>query len=425
MSHATPSPAPRRTLRRVIRLAIPVVILVLAGILLWNYSRIQRLLAVNSLFEHEHIAYNFTHMDELFHYQVITPTPGKLRHTWQRAEPSARKGLPTSFDFEGESVAVQAFLEQTDTTALLVLHHGEIVHEIYPRPEEAGGAEARRISWSVAKSFLSAVFGVALERGLIESLDDPVTKYAPALRGSAYDGVPIRHVLQMSSGVRFNEDYLDFGSDINKMGRVLAIGGSMDAFAASIEGRERESGVSRHYVSIDTHVIGMVLRGATGMPVRDFLNEALWSKLGVEQEIYYVTDEEGVDFVLGGLNMRTRDYARFGQLYLQDGKWLGEQVIPRAWVRESTAASAPASKDDGMGYGYQWWVPKRANEEFFAIGIYGQYIYVNRVADMVVVKNSTHIRFRDDGAQGTIVEDRNIELFRAIARHYAGEEAAP
>ena len=115
-----------------------------------------------------------------------------------------------------------------------------------------------------------------------------------------------------------------------------------DAFAASIEGRERESGVSRHYVSIDTHVIGMVLRGATGMPVRDFLNEALWSKLGVEQEIYYVTDEEGVDFVLGGLNMRTRDYARFGQLYLQDGKWLGEQVIPRAWVRESTAASAPS-----------------------------------------------------------------------------------
>lgn len=411
--------------RRTLRFVIPFLLLVLIIGLAWNYSRIQRLLAANSLFEREHISYNFSHMNELFHYQVIPPATGEDVHRWEKAEPSKLRGLPDAFRFDGESIEVRAFLEETDTSGLLVLHEGKIVHEVYPRPDEAGGVNARRISWSMAKSFLSAIFGVAVERGLIESLDDPVTKYAPELQGSAYDGVPIRHVLQMSSGVKFNEDYLDFNSDINKMGRVLAIGGSMDAFAASLVERERESGVARHYVSIDTHVIGMVLRGATKKPVRDFFQEVLWSKLGADQEIYYLTDEEGVDFVLGGLNMRTRDYARFGQLFLQDGEWRGEQVIPQRWVRESTTASAPRSQDDGMDYGYQWWVPKRARDEFFAIGVYGQYIYVNRVAQVVVVKNSTHTRFRDDGAQGTMVEDKNIELFRAIAKHYAGEEAAP
>ena len=405
------------------RVALVVVIIAIVVIGL-NYERIKRLVAVNSLFEDDKIAYNFTHMDELFHSKTITPKPGQKRHTWE-VVPSDKK-LPETFTFEGESFAVDTFLEETRTTALLVIKEGKIVYESYPlEDQQGGGQDARRISWSMAKSFLSAVFGVAYKDGLIKSLDDAVTDYVPELKGTAYDGVPIRHVLNMASGVKFNEDYLDFNSDINKMGRVLAIGGSMDEFAASLKESERESGKQRHYVSIDTHVLGMVLRAATGKPARQYLNEKLWSKMGVEHEIYYVTDEEGIDFVLGGLNMRTRDYARFGQLFLQDGYWLGEPVIPKDWVRESTRDSAPASKDDGMGYAYQWWVPKRANDEFFAIGVYGQYIYINRVANMVVVKNSAHTGFRSDGHQGTVIEDKSIELFRSIVRSYAGEDKAP
>ncbi len=399
--------------------ALLLVVLVLGA---FNYARIERLLAVNTLFDAEHIAYNFTHMSELFHSTPVEPKPGKKTHAWKVDS----KPLPEHFEFDGKKKPLLGWLDETRTTALLVVHRGKIVHESYPHPE-GGGQDALRISWSVAKSFLSAIFGVAVAEGHIKSLDDAVSDYVPELKGSAYDGVPIRHVLNMSSGVYFNEDYLDYDSDINKMGRVLAIGGSMDEFAADLSKRERESGVQRHYVSIDTHIIGMVLRAATGKSAVEYLNEKLWSKLGVKHSIYYVTDEEGVAFVLGGLNMKTRDYARFGQLFLQDGKWLGEQVIPKDWVRESTSNNAPASANDGMGYGYQWWVPKRADEEFFAIGIYGQYIYINRKKSVVVVKNSVHREFRDDGASGTIVEDTSIEAFRAIAEHYgrAPDEPAP
>jgi CubicO group peptidase (beta-lactamase class C family) len=223
----------------------------------------------------------------------------------------------------------------------------------------------------------------------------------------------------MSSGVFFDEDYLSFNSDINKMGRVLAIGGSMDEFAAGLSRTERASGEVRNYVSIDTHVIGMVLRRATGKSVLEYLNENLWSKMGVKESIYYVTDEQGVAFVLGGLNMRTRDYARFGQLFLQDGQWLGQQVLPKEWVRASTANSAPASLTDEQGYGYQWWLPEQADEEFFAIGIYGQYIYVNRKLNVVIAKNSAHREFRDDGKEGFVIKNTTIEAFRAMAGHYA------
>lgn len=387
-----------------------------AGVFLsFNASRIKRLLAANSLFKEGKIDHNFTHMDELFHAQTMTPTAPKKLHTWV-SEPSP---LPTSFTFDGKSRDLQAFLKETSTTALLVVHDGKIVHENYPNPEKSGGQEARRISWSVAKSFLSAIFGLAVASGEIKSLEDPVSDYVPELKGSAYDGVPIRHVLNMSSGVFFDEDYLSFNSDINKMGRVLAIGGSMDEFAAGLSKTERASGEVRDYVSIDTHVIGMVLRRATGKSVLEYLNENLWSKMGVKESIYYVTDEQGVAFVLGGLNMRTRDYARFGQLFLQDGQWLGQQVLPREWVRASTANSAPASLTDDQGYGYQWWLPEQADEEFFAIGIYGQYIYVNRKLNVVIAKNSAHREFRDDGKEGFIIKNTTIEAFRAMAHHYA------
>src|SRR5699024_857552 len=153
----------------------------------------------------------------------------------------------------------------------------------------------------------------------IEDIDEPVTKYVPALVGTAYDGATIRNVLQMASGVRFNEDYLDYDSDINRMGRVLALGGSMDEFAAGLTARERPPGQAWQYVSIDTHVIGMVVRGATGRSVIDLMAEKLVQPMGLEAAPFYVTDGYGTAFVLGGLNMPTRDYARFGQMFLQNG----------------------------------------------------------------------------------------------------------
>jgi CubicO group peptidase (beta-lactamase class C family) len=288
-----------------------------------------------------------------------------------------------------------------------MLQNGKLRHESYYKDTTA---EDRRISWSVAKSFISVLMGIALDEGAIDSIDDPVTKYAPSLMDSAYAGASIEDVLLMSSGVTFDEDYLDPSSDINKMGRVLALGRSMDAFTADLTETFQPAGSAWQYVSIDTHVLGMVLRGATGKSIPALLSEKVVASLGLEAAPYYVTDGYGTAFVLGGLNMRTRDYARFGQMVLQDGKHNGRQIVPADWLRQSTAPLAE-TKAGAIQYGYQWWIPADAQEgEFMARGIYGQYIYINRNTQTVIALNGAHRGFREEG-----VFDRNMAVLRQLA----------
>jgi hypothetical protein len=161
----------------------------------------------------------------------------------------------------------------------------------------------------------------------------------------------------------------------------------------------------------------MVLRAVTGKDLPALMEERLWSKLGVESDAYYLTDGFGVAFALGGVNATSRDYARFGQMMLDLGRFNGQQVVPIAWAIESVKPSAPKASDplDPFGYGYQWWVPLNPDDEFYAIGIYGQFIYVNRPARIVIVKTSADRKFRDDNASGSKIEAETIELFRAIA----------
>lgn len=360
---------------------------------LWKREQITRLLAVNSLFSEERIVYNFSHMEGAFLHRPVSRGDGPVSPLPHGPEAT----LPPE---------VADWITARDVTSLLVLKNGEIVHERYylgTTPED------RRISWSMAKSFLSALFGVIVSEGKIASLDDQVTTYAPLLATSAYAGATIRNVLQMTSGITFDEDYLDYNSDINRMGRVLALGGTMDGFAAGLTTRDANPGERWKYVSIDTHVLAMVLRGATGRDFSDLLSEKIIAPLGLEAEPYYLTDGEGVAFALGGLNLTTRDYARFGLMIEQMGRWLGQQVVPEEWVRASTRASAPTLPGE-IGYGYQWWIPEGAPEgQFIARGIYGQYIFIDQNTDVVIVVTAADRKFREDG-----VHDGNITMLRAI-----------
>ncbi len=375
-----------------------VVILVLgAAVAFWKKDDITRLLAVNSLFSEEKIVKNFSHMNDMFFNETLDLPEGNAA-----AFPVASADMPD----------LDQWVQDRAVTGLVVLNDGQLVHESY----YLGTADTDlRISWSVAKSFLSALMGIVLEEGDIASIDDQVTKYAPSLKGSAYEGATIRNVLNMASGVHFDEDYLAFDSDINKMGRVLALGGSMDEFAASITKQDRAPGEAWQYVSIDTHVLGMVLRGATGRRIKDLMVEKLLTPLGLEASPYYVTDGHGVAFVLGGLNLRTRDYARLGQLFLQHGEWNGAQLVPRDWVLASTENSAP-NTPEAVGYGFQWWLPADGNEgEYFARGIYGQYIYINPTKGVVIALNSADRGFTHGG-----VNLQNIAVFREIAASVSG-----
>lgn len=387
-------------MRRFVKgLAILAVVLVAAGV--WKHEEIGRLRAVLTLFDEDRIVANFSHMDAAF---LSRPVP-KGDAPPMPLPQGAAMALP-----EG----TENWISERAVTALVVLKDGAIRHESY---HLGTGAEDRRISWSVAKSFLSALMGVVVAEGAIASLDDPVEKYAPMLRGSAYEGATIRQVLNMTSGVAFDEDYLKFSSDINKMGRVLALGGSMDRFAAGITVRRAAPGAGWQYVSIDTHILGMVIRGATGRGVADLLAEKIIQPIGFESQPYYVTDGLAEPFVLGGLNLMTRDYARLGQVFLQDGMANGRQIVPADWVAVSTVPQTE-TPPGAMGYGYQWWIPQDATEgEFLAQGVYGQFIYINRPAGVVIAANSADRHFTEAG-----VEAQNIATFRKIAAALEGKD---
>ncbi|MGR3508794.1 MAG: serine hydrolase domain-containing protein [Sulfitobacter sp.] len=372
-----------------------VLVLALVVFGLWKREEITRLLAVNTLFSEDKIVSNFSHMDRAF---LTTPV--------------SRGNGPTGEIAYGPEFTLPApvddWIAARDVTALVVIKDGEIVYENYYLGTDA---EDLRISWSVSKSYLSALVGILLEEGDIASIDDPVTKYAPSLIGTAYDGATIRNVLNMASGVTFDEDYLDRNSDINRMGRALALGGELDDFTASLKDTFAPAGTQWQYVSIDTHVIGMVVRGATGRTIPDLLGEKVIGPMGVERAPYYVTDGAGVAFVLGGLNLTTRDNARMGLLYLNKGFYNGKQIVPATWVAASTEASAPTRPGE-IGYGYQWWIPKRARPgEFMARGVYGQYIYINREAGVVIATNAADRGFREPG-----ISDQNVDIFRLISR---------
>src|SRR6185437_14862187 len=167
---------------------------------------------------------------------------------------------PERFSYEGRTLDTAQFLAEMETTGLIAIRDGRVVFEDYWLGNDAS---CQTIGWSVTKSFVSALVGIAIGEGAIGSVEDPVTRYAPSLAGSGYDGVRLKDVLQMSSGVRWNEDYSDPNSDVGALGREMVSGGSLDAFAARCV-RGCAPGTFNRYNSIDTHVLGMVVRGATG-----------------------------------------------------------------------------------------------------------------------------------------------------------------
>lgn len=361
----------------------------------WKREEIHRLLAVNSLFSEEKIVSNFSHMDRAF---LTVDLPRGNGPTWE---------LPYGPEFDLPE-GTRTWINDRAVTSLLVMQDGQIRFEEYFLGTTR---EDRRISWSMAKSYLSALFGILLNEGAIGSLDDPVVQYAPKLKGSAYETATIRNILNMASGVTFDEDYLDPSSDINRMGRVIALGGELDDFAASLKDSFASPGETWQYVSIDTHVLGMVIRGATNRSVAGLLDEKILQPLGLERDGYYITDGAGVAFVLGGLNFTTRDYARFGQMILQGGVGNGHQLVPADWINESTWPSAP-TEPGKIGYGYQWWIPVGAHEgEFLARGVYGQYMYFDQPRGVLIVTTGADRLFREPG-----ISDQNIEMFRKIAQ---------
>lgn len=356
----------------------------------------------------------FPKLRDLLPSSKMTPAEGAVELL--EGEPIA---LPENYQFDNKTKQTEDFFVETDTAGLLVLKDGAIRHERYAL---TGGRDVRWISWSVSKSIISALVGIAVEEGLISSIDDPISNYISVLPGSAYEGVSIKNVLMMCSGARWKEDYSDPTSDIMRLGAVMGGMSTLDEFVAGMVAQSKPGEVCR-YNSGDTQALGYLLAAATKKSITDYMQEKLFEPLGMTSPGYWILDRVGREMAFAGVNLTARDFARIGELFRNGGVWLGKQLVPKSWVRDSIASNVPNHPIVGghpvpMGYGYQWWIPEGENSEFSAIGIYNQFVYVDPSRGIVIVKLSSNRKYGMDEKQSTNREMETIAFFRSIAQSF-------
>jgi CubicO group peptidase (beta-lactamase class C family) len=330
----------------------------------------------------------FADMRSLYPTRVIRRGPDST-------ELPAGPQVEVVYEADGQSIDIDGFMRRYRATGLMILKRGRVVCERYALGQTP---QTRWISFSMAKSISSTLIGAALQDGLIGTLEEPVVRTVPRLRGSAYDGVSIRDVLQMSSGVRWVETYLDPESDRRKMLELQALGkpGVVLDYMRTLP-KAAAPGSTFNYNTSETYLLGEILTGAVGKPLSAYLSQKIWRPCGMEADAYWQLESiDGQEFAGSGINATLRDYARFGLFVLADGVLGGLRVLPQGWMAQATAVVPGSRLSPGsvagyepLGYGYQWWTFQSGNggRIFGALGIFGQQIYVDVQEELIIVLN--------------------------------------
>lgn len=302
------------------------------------------------------------------------------------SRPLIAGGVPFTFHYtatgkfpkQANGVPFDSYLKDNKTVAFLIIQNDTIQYERY-----FNGYEQTDIvpSFSMAKSITSILIGCAIDDGLIQSVDESITSYIPELRQNGFDRVTIKHLLQMTSGLDFNESY------VNPFGEAASFyyGRNLRKKISKLK-LKTEPGKQFEYVSGNTQLLGLVLeRSLKGKTVTSYLQEKLWTPLGMEYNASWSIDRQknGLEKTFCCLNARARDFAKIGRLYLNKGNWNGKQLVSKRWVEESIL---PEMNEGSVNYyRYQWWLPK-PNEDFMAQGILGQFIYVHPAKNLIIVR---------------------------------------
>lgn len=309
------------------------------------------------------------------------------------------KPLHVTYTYNGSKHTLDDYLTRSGTRGFVVLHGRRIVSERYVQANR----NTRFQSWSMAKSFTSAAVGIALADGRIHSIDDPVTRYLPALRRSGYDGVSIRNVLRMSSGIEWNED-----RDAPRLQVAARLGRPLERMAAR-QVRGWPPGSRFTYTSMNYFVLAWLINRVTGMPYYRYVETRLWQPAGMASTAYIGNDTHGDNLGYCCYYATDRDFARFGLLYLHDGTANGRQVVSRAWTGRSTRPSSSFQRHYGLG----WWLGDGHEGDFMAIGFGGQYIYVSPRYDVVIVDST------GKGIGARSMQQESVTAFRAVAAEAA------
>lgn len=378
----------------------------------------------------EETGYPIGDRDSMWSAQYLT---GSLRHMGEiyLSEP-VHKGDKVSDLPRGEELAgigyqqyggdytIEDYFKLSHTSGIVVLKDGVIRYERYLQ-----GADEHSVfaSNSIAKSLTSTLFAFALGDGLIGSVDEPVTKYLPELNGSGFDNVPIKAVLQMSSGVAWKEEYGGSVGDFSYMwqGAVRDNRRPVTDFVTDLK-RGHEPFADFNYSGADTIVLGWLVTRVTGRSLMDYLGEKMWRPLGMEADANWVVDGkenaagEGPSAIAFCCFSATlRDYARFGLLMEQDGIWQGKRVLPEGWVAAATRPDMPQVQPGklypgyDLGYQYQWWTFPGDDHAFTGLGVNGQFLYVNPAENLVIAVASAWPHFWIDKC-----EMHTYALFDAI-----------
>jgi CubicO group peptidase (beta-lactamase class C family) len=348
----------------------------------------------------ENLVGAYSHFDELFPSRPVrhaaAPFPFK-----RVIEPKI------SYSFKSERFSIEDYLGRHPTTGLLIAKDDTILYEHY---QYARTDHDRLLSQSMAKTITAMLIGIAVSEGKIKSIDDLVSVYVPGLAKTEYGKTSIRNLLHMSSGVAFVENY-DFNDDIAKLGRDLlgAPKGDPVVSVAQFNTRITPPGTKWHYASVETEILGLVLRAAIGMPVADYLGERIWRQIGTEADASWTIDGTGQELTFCCFNATLRDYARLGRLLAYDGAWEGRQLIPRQWLLDATTVPpadtylAPGTATPYFGYGYQTWLFPGGKRRFALIGIRGQFILVDPASKVVMVHTAVRLKPTDREANAETI----------------------
>lgn len=358
-------------------------------------------------------ANTFRNIDRLFPVRTVARSASPMP-----LPPAFTPLTDVRFSNGGKNYDLDDYLKLNRVAGMLVLHGGRIKLEKY----RLGNTERTRwMSMSIAKSITSTLIGAALKDGHIASLDDPVTRYAPALAGSGYDGSTVRDILMMASGVKWSETYTDPASDRRRLleGQISQVPGSLTGVMKALP-RIAEPGTVNNYNTGETQVAAEILRNAVGRPLSAYLHDRIWSRFGMEADAnWWLDSPDGIEIGGSGFSATLRDYGRFGLFVLNGGIAGGEAILPDGWIAEATTPKV-LSGGKPLDYGYLWWTgytePARRERAFVAEGIHGQFVYVNPVANVVIVVLSALPRPTGGGA----IDD--YEFFDAVT-HAVGQVA--
>jgi len=358
--------------------------------------------------------WTFTHMNWLM------PTANVPRGTARPALPERPRPLEVTYRFDDRDHTLDDLHRRTFTTAFVVLHHGEIVHESYPG--RFAGRRARMQLFSLSKSVTSLLVGIALADGVI-GLDDRVADHRADFTGTAYEKTTLADLLDMTSGVGDLEAWDVPDSGIKRFEQAVMGGGDVAEVIRSAP-RTAEPGERFNYSTFDSQLIGWILEAATGRSLAEYAAERLWTRIGAERDAFYWLTRARPRTAIGGgsFNATARDMARIGLLMIGEGAIGGEQIVPADWVRRSRGSDLPhlavgalgPSGYDHYGYAGQWWTLGGAHQAITGLGVHGQYLFADPVADVVIVKCSAWPT-QDDEAR----DRETVTALRRIAEHLA------